>query len=185
MTFAVTLPETDRLIRVVCDSFDEVARVDDRIRGNWSDAIYNAIKRRLTTVSPRIEVAFGRDASKPKDEREFLFDFSAFTCVQEPDHTDRYTMQVLIAGEVEWTGDLGTDFEKLMFVDSLVCFFAFPDRIKEHWPKSEIDFFSQVAEKRISHVASRGNSPPPVFIIGSYSGEHRRFATSVIRHEAH
>src|SRR5207248_1798913 len=124
-----------------------------------------------------------RDQSR-KEEREFLFDFTAFILDNEPGFADWYTMQALIVGEIEFNGDLGRDFEKLMFADSAVCFFVFPDAIKEHRPVDELDFFSKVAQKRIRPVSARCNVPP-VFVIASYSGEHRRFMTRVIRHEPH
>jgi hypothetical protein len=185
MVLDLTIPDSEVLVKAVFDSLDEVARVDDRVRGNWTNAICTAIKRRLHAISPEIGVAFGRDASKPFEEREFLFDLVAFTGAQEPDHTDWYTMQALIVGEVEFNGNLGRDFEKLMFADSLICVFVFSDWIKEHKPIREIEFLSRVAEKRVRYVSSRGSTPPPIFLIASYSAEHRNFTKRVIQHAAH
>ena len=178
------LPNTEHLVTAICESLDEVARADDRVRGNWTNAICTAVERRLDVISGEIGVCFGHERSKPKEEREFLFDFTAFILDNEPGFADWYTMQALIVGEIEFNGDLGRDFEKLMFADSAVCFFVFPDSIKELRPVDELDFFSKVAQKRIRSVSARGNVPP-VFVIASYSGEHRRFMTRVIRHEPH
>jgi hypothetical protein len=80
-------------------------------------------------------------------------------------------MQALVIGEVEWHNDLGRDFEKLLVVDALVCFFAFPGWIKEH----DADYFLQLAVKRRQYVAQRGTAPLPVFVIACYSRETRRF----------
>jgi hypothetical protein len=174
------MPDADTFAKEVCHALDEVASIDDTARGNWTTAICTALKRRLDSLGVGIECAFDRNARKHEDEREFLFDFCAFLCEPRDRSVERYTVQALIVGEIEWRGKLGRDFEKLMFVDSLVCFFVFPEWIREHQPESEIDFFERVAEQRKRHMARRGTTPPPIFIIACYSSSGRKFITRVV-----
>src|SRR5439155_14065869 len=116
--------DLDTLVRHVCDALDEVASLNDSIRGNWTTAICTALKRRLDPLGEGLECAFGRDASKHEDEREFLLDFCACLCEPRYRNVERYTVQVCVVGEIEFSGYLGRDFEKLMFVDSLLSFFV-------------------------------------------------------------
>ena len=137
-----------------------------------------------TTLDPLgegLECAFGRDASKHEDEREFLLEFCACLCEPRYRNVERYTVQVCVVGEIEFSGYLGKDFEKLMFVDSLVSFFVFPDWIKEHQPESELDFFQGVAERRRRHLITRCTTAPPVFVISAYSSNERKFITRIVK----
>jgi hypothetical protein len=103
--------------------------------------------------------------------KEWLFDFVALLVEPADRERERYAVQPLVVGEVEWHNNLGLDFEKLMVVDALVCFFAFPKSVKEH----DVDYFVRLAEMRRRYVALRGTAPLPVFIIACYDPESRRF----------
>ncbi len=177
------LPDTDRLVRDVCDSLNKVARAGNRLDKNPANQICTALKERLDRYQEGIESAFGRGGAKHEDERECLYDFSGVVCQPKDKNSERYTVQLVVAGEIEWTENLSKDFEKLMFADALVYFFAFPDWLREHRPVSDMDFYSSVAESRVNHMSVRGIIPTPVFVIGAYSGENREFTTRVIRHE--
>ena len=180
MTGKLLLPDTERLIADVCDSLDEVANAGSRLDRNPTTLICAALKRRLDDYGEGLESASDRDGSKHEDEREFLYDFCSVVCEPKDRNIERYTFQVAVIGEIEWTGNLSKDFEKLMFADALVSFFAFPDWLKEHRPVSDIDFYSDVAARRVRHMSGRGIMPKPVFVIGAYSGENRNFVKRII-----
>ena len=172
------IPDVDVLAKDVCDALEEVGKASDWISANPTNPIGDALKRRLREYPEGVECAYDRNLFKDEDEREFLFDFSAIICEPRDNTVERCTLQLLVAGEVEFGAGLTRDFEKLMYADALVCFFAFSDRTKEH----QIEFFVKVAERRINHVVMRGNIPP-VFILACHSRQDRRFEIRVIRHE--
>jgi hypothetical protein len=148
----------------------------DKPPEGWTNAIGEALDKRLGDAEKGIECAFGhkdaRGHKKRESAKEWLFDFVAL--LVEPATGERCTLQPLIVGEVEWHNNLLLDFEKLMVVDALVCFFAFPKQlgIKEH----DAEYFVRFAEKRRQYVALRGTAPLPVFIIASYDPDSRSFA---------
>jgi hypothetical protein len=139
------LPDTNRLVRDVCDSLNEVARVGYRLDKNPTNQICTALKERLDRYQEGIESAFSRDGSKHEDERECLYDFSGVVCEPQDQNFERYTVQLVVAGEIEWTTNLSKDFENLMFADALVYFFAFPDWLREHRQVSDMNFYSSVS----------------------------------------
>jgi hypothetical protein len=94
-----------------------VASLSDPVRkdqGEWTDAIGSALTRRLDCEKQGIECAFARDARKPESAREWLFDFSAVLVEPNDRSRERYLMQALVIGEVEWHHYLDKDFEKLL-----------------------------------------------------------------------
>lgn len=180
MLVSFALPDSDRLVADVCDALQEVSAGVIWIGKNPTVAICSALRQRLDRYEGGLESAFDRDALKHEDEREFLYDFCSVLCEEKNRELERYTVQVAIAGEIEWGSNLSKDFEKLMFVDALVCFFVFPNWLREHQP-NDLDFYTALAKRRVEYVASRGTRPPPVFVIAAYSGELRQFQTHVIR----
>lgn len=180
----IVLPDQQMLVRYVREALDETAASvsgsTNKPPEGWTNSIGKAISQRLENKEQGIECAFGqRDAlgrRKPEGAREWLFDFIAV--LVEPRYgEERYTMQPLIVGEVEWNNNLGRDFEKLLVVDALVCFFAFPKRlaVTEH----DADYFLALAVKRRQYVAHRSTAPLPVFIIACYDEERRSFVLRI------
>jgi hypothetical protein len=180
-----SLPDQQTLVRHVCDALHETAASVSGDRhepsDGWTNCIGKAISDRLDSEEQGIECAFGgRDAfgrTKPEWVREWIFDFSAVLVEPKNRNQERYAMQPLVIGEVEWQNNLGRDFEKLLVVDALVCFFAFPKRlgIKEH----NSEYFLALAKKRRQYVAKRGTAPLPVFIIACYDSESRSFDVGI------
>lgn len=176
----IFLPDQQILVRHVCDALHEVAasvpRGAETPSDGWTNAIGEALYQRLDNTELGIECAFGhRDSlgqKKRESAKEWLFDFVALLVEPADRNQVRSTMQPLVVGEVEWHNNLLADFEKLMVVDALVCFFAFPKRLEiEH----NVDYFLSLAEQRRKYVASRGTTPLPVFIIACYDLDSRRF----------
>ena len=181
----IELPDTRLLVAEILGALKDVAQLDEferRRRGNWTDAICGALEQRLSARIPDIECTFGSQARG--ERREWLFDFIACACetsgkIDNPG--ERYLSQAFVVGEIGFQGDPGHDLEKLFIVDSLVCFFVFPDWLPiESPPDSNLDFFTGLAERRIHHVAARGATPPPVFVISRYSSPEREFQSKVV-----
>ena len=130
----ISLPDQQILVRHVCDALREVAASvppnESKPPQGWTNAIGDALHKRLDNAEQGIECAFGyRDALgniKLESAREFRVDFVALLVDPADRERERYTVQPLVVGEVEWNDNLGKDFDKLMLVDALVCFFAFP-----------------------------------------------------------
>jgi hypothetical protein len=173
---------TAALIHHVQEALDEVAGLDEATRlrhGNWTSSISEAIKRRI--LGPGMECAFGRDRTKREDEREWLFDFCALLFEEESRNGVRFVAQAAIIGEIEFSDPKGLDkdFEKLLIVDSLACFFAFP-KWSETEARAELDRFEHVVERRQRYAKLRGASRPPVFLLSCYLAPSRRFMHRIV-----
>lgn len=174
------LPSQETLVTSVRESLDKVASNPAQLTLNagWSDAIGNALKERL--AGPGIELNYGRDRRIREDQREWLFDVCVGLFAERDTEVERYLTQALIVGEVEWQRGLDRDFEKLMIVDSLVCFFAFPEWVADK-EKRPPDYWCNVARQRVEFITKkRGTNPPPVFVISSYSKTRPGFAHRVV-----
>jgi hypothetical protein len=129
---APALPSADELTRDIRDALDEVEKLSDpQQEGGWTNVIAGAISDRVCRKSG-VECMWGRDRSKPSEKREWLFDYCALF-FEEPPDVPRFVAQALIIGEMEFSDLKGfdTDFEKLLIVDSLVCFFSFPGWLED------------------------------------------------------
>jgi hypothetical protein len=168
----MTLPDPNDIEQAVRDALHAVSQAGHV--GNLTEEICQQLKRSLTNVSSEIGFAFGRTGPKPKTEREILFDFVATMEENAPGFPDWYTTQALVVAEIEAHGDLGRDFEKLMYTDAILVLFIFKDKIVEHRAIGELEFYSHAAKRRADQVAKRGNVPP-IFLIASYSEEKSHF----------
>jgi hypothetical protein len=165
----LSLPDQRILVRIVSDALEDVRPTLCNKSAGWADVIGDAIKRRLENLDTRIECSYGHGHPN-SDENEQLFDFSALLYDPPDRKVERYLTQALIIGEIECWNGLDKDFDKLLVVDSLVCFFAFPDSIVDpRHPEGELDFFYKVAESRRQRAAQRAMMPPPAFILARYS----------------
>jgi len=172
---ASDLPDWRILVPLVVAALDEVAGGAGPFPNQ--NALFEALKRRLKELlSERVDCNFGRSRARGY-EREWLFDFCATINEKAagPGTSDDeyYLKQTLVVGEVEAGGGLGTDFNKLLIVDSLVCFFAFPDWLGEHLPRNDLDFFEELARKRVHRAAGRGLNT--AFVVSSYRGRSGKF----------
>ena len=168
-----SLQDQHALVQIVYDSLQEVVPTLTRNAG-WIDLIGSAIKRRVISFDPRIECAYGKGRERSSDEREWLFDFLAGLWEPSDRTQERYLMQTIIVGEIECHSSLDKDFDKLLIADPLVAFFVFPDSIK---PKHEddLEFFHEVAKKRVDRAARRGVTPLPAFITARRSANEGVF----------
>ncbi|MBV9829415.1 MAG: hypothetical protein JO001_27670 [Alphaproteobacteria bacterium] len=179
MDATIALPAVSHLETIVCQALSEAA---ERAEGGMTTNICDVLDRELKKHVPHIESAFGRSLTITEDRREFLVDFSAILCEPRELNVERYTTQVLVAGEIEASSNLGRDFDKLLYIDSLVYFFAFDNRINEHkkFGTSDLEFFLGVASRRIRHLNSRGVKPLPSFILSAFDQRARSCETRLI-----
>ena len=182
------LPGSDVLARAVQDALDEVALLNEASPtvswtpiGGWTNAICEAISKRVRVMKAGIECAFGRDREKRADEREWLFDYCALFFEEKSREVRRFVAQALIIGEVEFSdiNGLDTDFEKLLIVDSLVCFFAFPGWLKDNVDKT-LDDLEKIAKRRQQYAIDRGINRPPIFVLSCYFFPEKQFIHRVV-----
>jgi hypothetical protein len=163
------MPEPGKLVQAIEDALDEVAAsygFGPYPVGNWTNQICEGIKGRV--AAPGVECAFGRDRKKDQDQREWLFDFCALFFEETSRAVPRFMAQALIIGEVEGNTDvLDDDFEKLLVVDSLVCFFVFPCWTDDD-ATEKLDKFQKLAERRQRYARGRGMNRPPIFVLSCY-----------------
>jgi hypothetical protein len=176
----IDLPSEKILIEHVKSALDEVAGWDEARRNQnrgWANSIGRALRERLE--APGVECCYEQNVTIPRDQREWLFDFCALL-YEKPRGVRRFVAQAAIIGEIEFArvqGALDDDFEKLLVVDSLVCFFVF-----RKWSKidaqSALDEFFQLAEKRREYAKRRGT--PPCFVLSCYLEPEHRFMHRVV-----
>jgi hypothetical protein len=159
----VKLPTEQTLMHQVNQALDEVSR------SKWSNithhAIASAIAKRLK--KNRNIQCFSRTPRRKStvcDGTEFLFDFCAL--LYEKQDAPFY-VQALVVGETEWKARVtDDDFEKLLIVDSVVCFFVFEEDSDEKANK-KLEKYEQVAELRREYAKRRG-ARPPRFLLACY-----------------
>jgi hypothetical protein len=170
-----SLPEQRDLINIVHEALDEAAPALKEKNNDCTRVVAEALDRRLNKTDGSIECSYCR--GRGPDANEWMFDFVAGVWDPSDRNKQRFLRQALIVGEVEWHRDLEKDFEKLLIADSLVCFFAFPERVRErYYPDQDwLTFFHGIAEKRRKHAVERGVNPPPAFVIARYSNVSATF----------
>jgi hypothetical protein len=159
----VQLPTEHSLMLQVHEALDEVAAFD------WcnitQDAIASAIAKRLKK-NPHIFCYGGKRHMIPSscDGPEFLFDF----CALLYEKTDaKFWVQALVVGETEWDRR-GTDydFEKLLIVDSIVCFFVFEEDSEEK-ADEKLKSYEEVVRVRREYAKMR-SAHPSRFLLACY-----------------
>jgi hypothetical protein len=126
----IALPDSKILIQHIQDGLNTVSKrhsISELTTGDWFPEIAREIASRVS--GPNIDCyARGKRRGDPAvgcKGSEWLFDFCAVINDPELKEEDRFMAQAAIVGEVEWAkGGLDQDFEKLLIVDSLVCFFV-------------------------------------------------------------
>jgi hypothetical protein len=83
--------------------------------------------------------------------------------------------QAAIVGEIEWGANgIDQDFEKLLIVDSLVCFMVF-----QQWSKEDavaaLTRLSRAVALRQGYARQRGMVRPPAFVLSCLVVEDHRF----------
>jgi hypothetical protein len=64
-------------------------------------------------------------------------------------------------------GMVDEDFEKLLIVDSPVCFMVFQEWSAED-ANNALDRLKEAAERRQRYARQRGLNPPPMFLLSCY-----------------
>lgn len=110
---------------------------------------------------------------------EWLFDFGALL-YEEPSGV-RLVAQPAVIGEIEWDhrdSETDWDFEKLLIVDSIVCFFICGVRSQEEANK-KLDRYENAVNVRRKYAALRGTRPPS-FLLACYIRPDDRTTGSVV-----
>ena len=170
----IPLPTVKTLVRQIGEALDDVAERDKAVHiapANWFTEIASTIAKNVG--GPNIECC-ARGGPPPCLHREWLFDFCVLLYEEQPP-TYRFTVQAAVVGEIEWNPrGIDDDFEKLLIVDSLVCFFVFR-RWSEVEATKELDRLQSFAERRRQYAQLRGMTQPPVFLLSCHLEPDRRF----------
>ena len=129
------------------------------------------------SVPPVGHKCFARGKPDPCFGREFLWDFGAYIDDEEVPENDRFAAQAAIIGEVEWNtsdDEIDKDFEKLLYVDLLVCFMTFEKQSAKEAIK-KLDWLEGAVRRRQAHVRLRGPIRPPAFILSCWVIQEHRF----------
>jgi hypothetical protein len=165
-TKRIPLPTEAELLRSIREALTSVSEL------GWKkithDAIASAIARRLKDNS-NIFCYGGRPSSVPEAcvGSEWLFDFSALLYV-EPAGI-RFVAQAAIIGETEWNptdAETDCDFEKLLIVDSIVCFFICGVNSDDE-ANRKLDRYTEIVKTRKEYATVRGTRPPQ-FLLACY-----------------
>jgi hypothetical protein len=165
-TKRIPLPTEDELLRSIREALTAVSEL------GWKkithDAIASAIAGRLKDNS-NIFCYGGRPRSLPEAcaGSEWLFDFSALL-YKEPAGV-RFLAQAAIIGETEWNpkeAETDCDFEKLLIVDSIVCFFICGAKSDDE-ATGKLDRYSGIVRTRKEYAMARGTRPPK-FLLACY-----------------
>jgi len=159
---------TERLLRHVREALTEASKLAWNELTSEGDVIASAIAKRLKD-NPNIFCYSGKPASIPEGctGSEWLFHFCALA-YKEPAGV-RFLVQGAIVGEIEWCfEDAKTDegFEKLLIVDSIVCFFVCGVRSREQ-ANEKLARYEKVVKIRQKYAALRGIRPPS-FLLACY-----------------
>jgi hypothetical protein len=132
------------------------------------DAIASEIAGRLKDNS-NISCYGGRPRSLPEEcaGSEWLFDFSALLYKEYAGV--RFVAQAAIIGETEWNptdAQTDCDFEKLLIVDSIVCFFICGVNSDDE-ANRKLDRYAGIVESRKEYARVRGTRPPK-FLLACY-----------------
>lgn len=171
----LTVPGQTELFHLVRESLNEVAPL---VRGRTSGCaakLAEILEERLAHIDKGIECLHG--SGRAPDRNEFMVDFLAGLWEPPDRNSQRFLMQPLIVGEIEWHNSLDKDFDKLLLANSLVCFFVFPETVKERlYPNRDwLTFFQEKAQCRRKYALKRGINPPPAFVIARYSNDTATF----------
>lgn len=159
----VQLPTEKTLMRQVHEALHEIAGL--KWHDITHDGIASALAKRLKE-NPKVFCYGGRRHTIPVgcDGPEFLFDFCALL-YEKPDA--EFWVQAVVVGETEWDRR-GTDddFEKLLIVDSIICFFVFEEDSDEK-ANEKLKRYEEVARVREEYAKMRG-AHPPRFLLACY-----------------
>jgi hypothetical protein len=165
-TTRIPLPTEEELLRSIREALTAVSEL------GWKkithDAIASTIAGHLKDNS-NISCYGGRPRSKPEAcaGSEWLFDFCALL-YKEPSGV-RFVAQAAIIGETEWNptdAETDWDFEKLLIVDSIVCFFVCGVNSDDEANK-KLDRYEGIVKIRKEYAMERGTRPPK-FLLACY-----------------
>jgi hypothetical protein len=159
---SMPLPTPKTLVRDIGEALEIVARMP------WNeithDEIASQIARRFEE-NPKIKCYGGRRAPKGCAGSEWLFDFCALLYAEPLG----FVAQAVIIGETEWKGsdkETDWDFEKLLIVDSIVCFFVCGVKTQEEATK-KLQRYEEVVRVRNEYAMKRGGCSPS-FLLACY-----------------
>mgnify|MGYP001290746505 CR=1 FL=1 len=142
---------------------------------DWFPRIASTIATNVSSIGLK---CYARGKPPPCDGEEFLWDSSAF--IYDDDKTvpkeELFIAQAAIVGEVERDENgIDYDFDKLLCVDSLVCFMI----IQKKQRRGALDRLERAVRKRQGYARLRGVNRPPAFLLSCWTwDEQPRFVHS-------
>jgi hypothetical protein len=180
----ITLPNKEALTKCVISALDNVAKkhaVMPISNRDWFPEIAGEIAKTAGVLGMKC-YARGKDRGQPAegcDGTEWLFDFVALIDDEAVPDEDRFIAQAALVGEIEWGVGVDEDFEKLLIVDSLVCFMTFQEWSNESANKA-IDRLRGAVQRRHEYGRLRGVSSPSTFVLSCYIIPDNRFIHLVV-----
>lgn len=182
----ITLPKEETLtgcVRSALDAVSERHKVTPISNADWFPEIAREIASQVNGLGLKC-FARGKSRGKPAEGcagTEWLFDFVALIDDEDVREEDRFMAQAAMVGEVEWgAGGVDEDFEKLLIVDSLVCFMVLQEWSDEA-AKIAVDRLRAAAERRQGYVRQRGINRPPTFVLSCYVIPNHHFLHSIVQ----
>ncbi len=183
----LNLPTYQQLIRAVEAALDTVAEANSVAISStdWTPSIMRQLNTHVIGLADRENILMGQHGQYLPSGRlcggEWLrFDYCALVYDPKICRSDQFMAQAALVGELEqlWRGDnIEKDFEKLLIVDSIVCFFVFRP------PKAQAEKITNklmdAGSRRRRYSIERGNSQPPVFLFSYYCDESKKFTHRV------
>jgi hypothetical protein len=162
----IPVPTAETLLAHIRSALSEAAA--DGWNALSFDAIASSIAKRVKDL-PHIYCYSGRPSKRPAgcDDSEWLFDFTALL-YEEPNGV-RFLVQPAIVGEIEWNpSNKGTDedFERLLMVDSIVCFFVCGASAKKN-ACEKVKRYERIIRVRRKYSELRGTRSP-AFLLACY-----------------
>jgi hypothetical protein len=169
----IILPNETDLVRHIRESLNAVGKEERKLsEPDWFPRIASTIATNVSSIGLK---CYARGKPPPCDGEEFLWDFSAF--IYDDDKTvakeELFIAQAAIVGEVEWDENgIDYDFEKLLCVDSLVCFMTIQKRTFKEATKA-LDRLERAVRKRQGYARLRGVNRPPAFLLSCWTWDQQ------------
>jgi len=175
----VTLPNARKLLTVVKRALNCAGECKQQGRVGWASAVGSALEKGLEKVEQRLERGHleccfaSKGGNRPKEEREFLFDFSALYYEEPKGASERYFSRALISGELEFHSKIDDDFERLLLSNAVLCFFVFPKtQVMRGDIQSKMNSYSRAIRRQRRYARSSGEELFPKFLLSCWFESH-------------
>jgi hypothetical protein len=167
----VEFPDANWWMAQISDSLDLAAAAHSVSRLQnpaWFCFVAGEISKRVDRPGLK---SFARGKPGRCAGTEFMFDFVTLLYDVDVPENESFPVQAAIIGEIEWNWSIDKideDFEKLLVVDSIVCFMTIQQTDRRD-SERQLNRLETAVRRRQSYARQRGVTYPPMFLLSCYN----------------